>query len=294
MSETPQPDIDALRRAAGMLVNADGLLIAAGAGMGVDSGLPDFRGTTGFWRAYPALGRAAIRFEQIANPGAFRSDPRLAWGFYGHRLQLYRRTRPHAGFAILQSIARQLPHGAAVFTSNVDGQFQRAGFAEARIAECHGSIHWLQCVAPCSPHIWPAEGFEPVVDEAACRLQSALPSCPHCGGMARPNILMFGDGQWLARRSDEQQRRLDNWMSQASRLVTIELGAGSAIPTVRYFAEQAGAPLLRFNPSESRVGGGRGEGFPVGALDGMTGLAGALEEAEFLPRRTGPTGRSER
>lgn len=288
MSETPEPDIDALRRAADMVVDADGLLIAAGAGMGVDSGLPDFRGTTGFWRAYPALGRAAIRFEQIANPGAFRSDPRLAWGFYGHRLQLYRRTRPHAGFAILQSIARQLLHGAAVFTSNVDGQFQRAGFADARIAEYHGSIHWLQCAVPCSPHIWPADGFEPVVDEAACRLQSAQPSCPHCGGMARPNILMFGDGQWLAQRSDEQQQRLDNWMSKASRLVTIELGAGSAIPTVRYFAEQAGAPLLRFNPTESRVDSGRGEGFPVGALDGLRALAGALEEAGFLPGGKGP------
>ena len=36
--------------------------------MGVDSGLPDFRGTQGFWRAYPALGRARIAFESIASP----------------------------------------------------------------------------------------------------------------------------------------------------------------------------------------------------------------------------------
>lgn len=293
MSETPPPGIDSFRRAAETVAKADGLLIAAGAGMGVDSGLPDFRGTSGFWRAYPALGRAAIRFEQIASPAAFRSDPRLAWGFYGHRLQLYRRTRPHAGFAILQSIARQLPHGAAVFTSNVDGQFQRAGFADDCIAECHGSIHWLQCGVPCSSHIWPADEFDPVVDEAACRLQSALPYCPRCGELARPNILMFGDGQWLARRSDQQERRLDDWMSQASRLVTIELGAGSAIPTVRYFAEQAGAPLLRFNPTESRVGGGRGEGFPVGALDDLRALAAALEEAGFLPGRSAPADRPE-
>lgn len=293
MSETPPPAIDAFRRAAEAVADADGLLIAAGAGMGVDSGLPDFRGTTGFWRAYPALGRAGIRFEQIANPGAFRTDPRLAWGFYGHRLKLYRRTLPHAGFAILRSIAAQLAHGAVVFTSNVNGQFQRAGFAEARIAECHGSIHWLQCAVPCSPHIWPADGFEPEVDQAACRLQSALPNCPHCGGLARPNILMFGDGQWLARRSDEQEQRLDNWVSQVSRLVTIELGAGSAIPTVRYFAEQAGAPLFRFNPTDSAVAAGRGEGFAIGALDGLRGLAVALEAAGFLPGSTSPAGRSE-
>ena len=87
-----------------MIRQADGLLITAGAGIGVDSGLPDFRGPQGFWGAYPALGRARIAFEAIANPAAFASQPRLAWGFYGHRLNLYRRTVPHEGFRILQRI----------------------------------------------------------------------------------------------------------------------------------------------------------------------------------------------
>ena len=36
---------------------ADALLVTAGAGMGVDSGLPDFRGTQEFWRAYPVIAR---------------------------------------------------------------------------------------------------------------------------------------------------------------------------------------------------------------------------------------------
>lgn len=75
-------DAAAIRRCADLLAEADGLLITAG----VDSGLPDFRGTEGFWRAYPALARAQIRFEEIANPRAFARDPKLAWGFYGHRL----------------------------------------------------------------------------------------------------------------------------------------------------------------------------------------------------------------
>ena len=35
--------------------NYDALIITAGAGMGVDSGLPDFRGNQGFWRAYPKV-----------------------------------------------------------------------------------------------------------------------------------------------------------------------------------------------------------------------------------------------
>jgi NAD-dependent SIR2 family protein deacetylase len=105
----------AIERAAQWLSEADGLLITAGAGMGVDSGLPDFRGSEGFWRAYPALGTAGIRFEEIASPQSFRSDPALAWAFYGHRLDLYRRTQPHRGFDILREWAAKMPRGAFVF-----------------------------------------------------------------------------------------------------------------------------------------------------------------------------------
>lgn len=75
---------------------ADALIVAAGAGMMVDSGLPDFRGQAGFWRAYTALGRAKIDFYSIASPSAFETAPLMAWGFYGHRLGLYRATQPHA------------------------------------------------------------------------------------------------------------------------------------------------------------------------------------------------------
>ena len=141
--DSSEDDRSLFRRCAELIAQADGLLITAGAGMGVDSGLPDFRGSEGFWGAYPALGRARISFEQIANPASFGSHPRQAWGFYAHRLNLYRATAPHEGFNILRRIGRCLPQGYFVFTSNVDGQFQKAGFDSARISECHGSIHQI-------------------------------------------------------------------------------------------------------------------------------------------------------
>ena len=90
-----------------MLHEADGLLITAGAGMGVDSGLPDFRGPEGFWRAYPAAKLLGLRFEELANPQWFDRDPHLAWGFYGHRPNLYRATKPHEGYELLLNWARQ-------------------------------------------------------------------------------------------------------------------------------------------------------------------------------------------
>src|SRR5689334_25005330 len=91
---------------------ADGLLITAGAGMGVDSGLPDFRGREGFWRAYPPFAELGLDFRSLANPRWFRDDPALAWGFYGHRRNLYRETEPHEGFAILRRWAARRPKGA--------------------------------------------------------------------------------------------------------------------------------------------------------------------------------------
>ena len=50
------------------LKQADGLLITAGAGMGVDSGLPDFRGDQGFWKAYPPLKHLGKNFVDMATP----------------------------------------------------------------------------------------------------------------------------------------------------------------------------------------------------------------------------------
>lgn len=73
-------------RAAEYIDAADSLVTAAGAGIGVDSGLPDFRGKDGFWKAYPALGRSRTSFSEIASPDAFQTAPLRAWGFYGHRL----------------------------------------------------------------------------------------------------------------------------------------------------------------------------------------------------------------
>ncbi|TWC65070.1 Sir2 family NAD-dependent protein deacetylase [Herbaspirillum sp. SJZ099] len=262
-----------LARARQWIRAADGLIITAGAGMGVDSGLPDFRGNEGFWAAYPPLQRAGIAFTDIANGQAFDKDPALAWGFYGHRLALYRQTRPHAGFALLRALAADKPQGMFVFTSNVDGQFQQAGVAEDRIVECHGSIHHLQCTQDCVGAIWPADGVVPQVEMAHCRLRSPLPECPHCGAVARPNILMFDDSRWNERRTDGQYRRMRSWLDKVRHPVVIELGAGTAIASVRRMGERLGAPLVRINPREWMVEGADRIGLRCGALEGLRQIA---------------------
>ncbi len=271
--------IRALDKAADAISHADALLVSAGAGIGVDSGLPDFRGNEGFWRAYPPMQHLGIGFMEMANPIWFRRDPELAWGFYGHRLSLYRATEPHDGFRILCEWGESMPHGSFVFTSNVDGQFQKAGFDRDRILECHGSIHHLQCTSHCAGIT--RCGDDVVVDAATFRAAPPLPRCPACGALARPNVLMFNDWGWLPERSAAQERRFADWIGALgdARLAIVEVGAGTAVPTVRMTSEQLahrpGATLIRINLREPQVPGDH-LGVALGGLEALGGIEARL------------------
>lgn len=257
-----------LDAAADAIRECEALLIGAGAGMGVDSGLPDFRGDEGFWNAYPPFkGR---QFHEISNPVWFKRDPEQAWGFFGHRANLYRSTKPHAGFDLLLNWVRQKPAGCFVFTSNVDGHFQRAGFDPDRILECHGALTHLQCVSPCSDDIWLADDACVEVDSETIRATSELPRCPSCGGLARPNVLMFGDNRWVERRCQQQALRHQRWLSEVrgQKLTVIEIGAGIAVPTVRYECESHFATLIRVNPRDPAVPKG-GISLPLAGLEAL-------------------------
>lgn len=269
-----------LLEAARRIREAKALIVTAGAGMGVDSGLPDFRGDRGFWNAYPMYERLGVNFISAANPEHFARDPAFAWGFYGHRSNLYRKTVPHEGFAILLRWIRQLELDYFVVTSNVDGQFQKAGFDPTRIAEVHGSIHYLQCTVPCSQAIWD-NGKEFAVDLETMR-SSTIPRCPRCGGTARPNILMFDDFTWLAERTDRQERRHNEFLASrrgSGQLVIVEMGAGTAIPTIREHSEmlgrQLGATVIRINPREPQIHAPH-IAVPLGALAGLRKIDEAL------------------
>ncbi len=267
-------------KAARAIGEADALLITAGAGMGVDSGLPDFRGNEGFWQAYPPMKKLGVSFSEMANPEWFASDPAFAWGFYGHRLALYRATKPHDGFTILRGWAAQKRLGSFVFTSNVDGAFQRAGFDDERIVECHGAIDFLQCTS-CRVGIYPADAYQPVIDAETFRAAEPLPRCPKCGALARPNILMFGDFGWDGSRTDAQEARFEAWLgtlrAREARLAVVECGAGTAIPTIRMLGDRLArrerTTLVRINVREPEGPAGV-VGIAEGALAALRAISG--------------------
>jgi NAD-dependent SIR2 family protein deacetylase len=105
---------------------------------------------------------------------------------------------------------------AFVFTSNVDGQFQKAGVAESRVYQCHGSIHALQCLDACTGDTCPTGEFHLLVNEATSELASPMPRCPHCGALARPNILMFADWTWVDMLYEKQREHLGRFLQYRS------------------------------------------------------------------------------
>ncbi len=249
--------LEEFKKSAEVIRNAGAVVISTGAGMGVDSGLPDFRGDKGFWNAYPMYERLGINFFEAANPSHFAMDPAFGWGFYGHRAALYRAAEPHAGYNLLLAWIDKFELDYFVVTSNVDGHFQKAGFAEEKIYEVHGSINYLQCLTPCRDDIWP-NGEDVPVSHSDMRARH-IPRCPHCGAVARPNILMFGDYAWLSLRSDRQHSNFYRFLNQHrnDRLAVIEMGAGTAVSTIRRMSEHLGgqrlATVIRINPREPHI-----------------------------------------
>ena len=264
-----------IEQAASWIAEADALIITAGAGMGVDSGLPDYRGNYGFWNAYPLYARLGIDYVRIANPVQFGKDPEFGWGFAGHCQDLYRNTNPHLGFQLLRDWIKRYDLDYFVETSNVDGQFQKAGFPEGRIMEIHGSHHFLQCLKPCTDQVWPNK--EKVKTNLETMRANYIPKCPFCGGVARPNTLMFGDAGWVPDRVITQKEKFEAFLeaNEDKKLVVIEMGAGTLISSIRQeseaFGEMFGAKVIRINPKQQGIPAPH-IGLKGGALEMLLGM----------------------
>jgi NAD-dependent deacetylase len=149
-------------------------VVLSGAGISTESGIPDFRSPTGIWAEYDPMEYATI--------DAFRRDPAKVWEFYALRLEVLIRAQPNAGhLAVAELERRGLVH--ALVTQNIDGLHQRAGSRE--VIEVHGSIRSASCLV-CGERV-------PLADVVAALRDAPAPPCPRCGGILKPDVVMFGE-----------------------------------------------------------------------------------------------------
>ncbi len=263
-----------VQQAAEIIQSADCLLIIAGAGMGVDSGLPDFRGDKGFWRIHPNFEQEGLSFQDLANPQWFFDYPNRAWGFYGHRYQLYNKTKPHEGFDILNRWCKQKQQGSFINTTNVDGHFQKSGFSKQIVYESHGSINYLQCSLNCEHKIWHLKALDFIVDGDSLLASGEVPTCPSCGVIARPNILMFGDAGWLPDRASQQRGNYLEWKqnSVGHKVAVIEIGVGISGCSARSKSwAMENRKLIRINPRDF-IGDDNTLSIAMGAKDALKAI----------------------
>jgi NAD-dependent SIR2 family protein deacetylase len=139
---------------------------------------------------------------------------------------------------------------------------------------------------PCRAEVWRADAFSPQLADENCRLLNDPPKCPVCGGLARPNILLFGDSAWLSERRERQRSRETRWFERLvaieANAVVIEIGAGTARPYVRHFSDSVswkyGARLIRINPLECQVPSANDVGIAAGALEALLAIDSLLEK----------------
>jgi NAD-dependent deacetylase len=161
------------RDLAARIARARRITILTGAGVSAASGVPTFRGPQGLWRQY--------RPEDLATPDAFARDPQLVWEWYAMRRDAIARCAPNAAHDVIGKWARE--RSATVITQNVDDLHVRAD--TRGLIRIHGSIWEMSCWDRC------AAGREPWRDERLAL--HGPPACPHCGGVARPAVVWFGE-----------------------------------------------------------------------------------------------------
>jgi len=245
-----------IKKAAEALSEADHIIVTSGAGMSTDCGMPDFRGKDGFWNAYPKYKELGLNFYDLAQAKWFKEDPHLAWGFYGHRKNMYQNCVPHFGYNFLKELS--LKKDMFFITSNVDGLFEKSGIDKNRIWEIHGSIHKFQHIEThwydkdnLSNEIISSEGYDIEIDESM-----RIKDLPKKDGLIlRPNIAMFGDYNWNQKEALRQQEAFNAWeFGVHGKIAILECGAGVAIPSIRMIGESLknkySANFIRINTDD--------------------------------------------
>jgi NAD-dependent SIR2 family protein deacetylase len=246
--------------------DADGVVILAGAGMGVDAGIPDFRGNTGLWTA------EKDNFIKFSSGNAWHELPLEAWNFYISRFISYQDIEPHKGYYELKKLLDSLDKDTYVMTSNVDGHFEKSGYDVDKIYTIHGDLKNIQCSSKCCRDIHPMPAFTKLLD-----IIEEAPHCEKCGSVMRPLVMMFNDPWFITTKIDEQANKCLEWLESKENIVGIEIGAGLAVPSLRIYGQERTKTLIRINPNDFQVYRPQDIAIEATAIDGIDTLIKIME-----------------
>lgn len=173
MQEISPPDLAALIRRYRRVV------ALTGAGISVESGIPDFRSPGGLWTRFDPMEYASIR--------AFRRNPAKVWQLLKEMDATITAARPHPAHFALAALEAQ-DRLLGIITQNVDNLHQAAG--SKKVVEYHGNALRFVC-----DH---CRGFHP---REMLDLDHPPLYCL-CGGLVRPDVVFFGEP--IPRKAQEE------------------------------------------------------------------------------------------
>jgi NAD-dependent deacetylase len=162
---------EAIQKAVHALSDARHPIALTGAGISVESGIPDFRSAAGLWSKYSP--------EEYATIEAFHADPHKVWTMLAEMVTLVTQAKPnpaHVGLANLEEMGKL----HTVITQNIDGLHQVAG--SHHVIEFHGSTASLSCLS-C--------GYMTGRDTVS--VEQLPPTCPRCHSILKPDVVFFGE-----------------------------------------------------------------------------------------------------
>lgn len=160
-----------VEKAAAIFSAAKGITVITGAGVSAESGIATFRDTKdGLWNRFSP--------DKLASLNGFADDPQLVWDWYIDRRVDMLAAQPNKAHVGLAELGKKKK--VDVFTQNIDDLHERGGSDPVR--HFHGDIKTAKCFAGCG---WTG-AFEDTIP-------GQMPSCPSCNGLARPNVVWFGE-----------------------------------------------------------------------------------------------------
>lgn len=162
--------MDPLAQAAEVLRDAEVVIAVTGAGISVESGIPDFRSAGGLWTKYPPF--------EYATLDAFHADPDKVWDLFHELAASFAGIQPNAAHKALAELA-SLGKLDAVITQNIDNLHQAAG--SPNVIEFHGNAARLTCIV-CARQ----RDFDETVRPPGA------PRCA-CGAAMKPDVVLFGE-----------------------------------------------------------------------------------------------------
>ena len=223
-----------IKEAKELLLKCDAILVIAGAGMSVDSGISTYRGNNGIWSKTIKIGNKNYRYDEISSLEMWKTYPELAWGFKSNFYNIMASKSPHEGYDKLLNFLNKIKNNNYfICTSNIDNYFEKGGFDKNKIYEVHGSMKLLQCMdKKCSVRNGAIELKEDILPkyDKETFIASRLPQCPHCKEILRPNVSMFGDYDFYGKPYEYSKKKMEKWIHDIEKnnqkLVILEIGCG--------------------------------------------------------------------